>query len=217
MDTSRQMSNEATIPFASPGMEAGLRINIGSGLSGARGWYNIDNSPTILLSRLPLGRKLFRAPQWPEDVHRHDVKKGLPFADQSAEHIYSSHTFEHFNWDESLAIAKECFRVLKPGGVLRIVVPDLGLFVREYLSNPDPLASHRFLDRLEVRHNVHDLVHPGAHHSQMLDERSLVHLMRLAGFPHPEVCRYCESRIPRIAEVELEGRKNESLYVESAR
>src|SRR5450755_1734090 len=110
-------------PFPEETMES--KVNIGSGLSGAPGWYNIDNSPTILLSRLPLGRQLFRTPNWPKDVHRHNVKKGLPFADQSVRYIYSSHTFEHFTWEDSVLIAKECFRVLQTGGVIRIVVPDL--------------------------------------------------------------------------------------------
>ena len=88
------------------------KINIGSGISGALGWCNFDNSPTILLSRLPVLRRIQRIPRWPRDVRRHDVRKGLPFADQSAVYIYSSHTFEHFTWNESLRIAKECYRVL---------------------------------------------------------------------------------------------------------
>ncbi len=194
-----------------------LKINIGSGLSGAPGWYNIDNSPTILLSRIPLGRRLLRTPDWPKDVHRHDVKKGLPFADQSASYIYSSHTFEHFTWVESLRVAKECLRVLRPGGVLRIVVPDLRLIVREYLEDSNPLASRRFLDRLALSHTFHDWVHPGANHSQLFDERSLTHLLQQAGFPHSEVSRFMESRIPDIARIELTERKSESLYVEGVK
>jgi ubiquinone/menaquinone biosynthesis C-methylase UbiE len=192
-----------------------LKINIGSGLSGATGWYNIDNSPTIVLSRIPFGRRLFRTPDLPKDVHRHDVKKGLPFADGSVSCIYSSHTFEHFTWPEALGVARECLRVLRPGGVLRIVVPDLRLIVHEYLADPDPLASHRFLNRLSLGHTFHDVVHPGANHSQMFDERSLIHLLQQAGFSHPQASRFMESRISDIAQVELESRKSESLYVEA--
>ena len=194
-----------------------FKINIGCGLSGAPGWCNIDNSPTIPLSRLKLGRLLFRTPAWPKDVRRHDVKKGLPFADQSVSCIYSSHTFEHFSWAESLAVAKECFRVLRPGGVLRIVVPDLQLIAREYLRDSDPMASHRFVDRLLLRHTIHDLFHRGAHHSQMFDESSLIALLRRAGFEQPAVSNFMQSRIADIALIELEQRKHESLYVESIR
>jgi SAM-dependent methyltransferase len=194
-----------------------LKINIGCGLSGARGWCNIDNSPTIPLSRLRLGRRLFRTPAWPKDVRRHDVKKGLPFADESVSCIYSSHAFEHFSWAESLAIAKECFRVLRRGGVLRVVVPDLRLIAREYLMDSDAMASHRFVERLLLSHTIHDLFHPGAHHSQMFDENSLIALLRQAGFEEPAVCSFMQSRIADISLIELEQRKHESLYVESVR
>ena len=107
--------------------------------------------------------------------------------------------------------------MLRPGGVLRIVVPDLRLIVHEYLTDPDPLASHHFLDRLSMGHTFHDLIHPGANHSQMFDERSLMHLLQQAGFSHSEVSRFMESRIPDIARIELAERKNESLYVESVK
>lgn len=72
------------------------KVNIGCSLSGAAGWYNVDNSPTIPLSRVPGLRRFFRLPAWPRDVRRLDVRKGLPFADQSVSYIYSSPTFEHF-------------------------------------------------------------------------------------------------------------------------
>lgn len=194
-----------------------LKINIGSGLSGARGWYTIDNSPTIFLSRVPGMRQLFRTPEWPRDVRYHNVKRGLPFSDQSVSYIYSSHTFEHFTWTESLCVARECFRVLRPGGLLRIVVPDLRLIASEYLDSSEAMASHRFVDRLSLSHTLHDLIHPGANHSQMLDQRSLVHLLRQAGFGHPKVCGFMQSSMPNIAEIELAVRKDESLYVESSR
>jgi predicted SAM-dependent methyltransferase len=200
-----------------PSANKELKINIGCGLSGAPGWCNIDNSPTIPLSRLKLGRRFFRTPAWPNDVRRYDVKKGLPFANRSVSCIYSSHTFEHFSWAESLAVARECFRVLRPGGVLRIVVPDLQLIAREYLRDSDPMASHRFVDRLLLSHTIRDLFHRGAHHSQMFDESSLIALLRQAGFEQPAVSNFMQSRIADITLIELEQRKHESLYVESVR
>ena len=192
-----------------------LKINIGSGLSGAPGWYNIDNSPTIVLSRFPFGRKLFKTPPWPKDVRRHNVIKGLPFPDESVSYIYSSHTFEHFTWDDSIAVAQECYRVLRWGGVLRIVVPDLRKVVDEYLKDDDPLASHRMLQRLSLSHTLHDLIHPGANHSQMFDEQSLTYLFRRVGFVRPAVSTFNQSCIPDVTSIELEVRARESLYVES--
>src|SRR5258706_701623 len=149
---------------------AELKLNIGCGTSGIEGWVNIDNSPSILLSRLPFGRRIFRTPDWPRDVRRADVRKRIPFFDASVLYIYSSHTFEHFTYDESLAVAKECFRVLQPGGILRIVVPDLGTIVRDYLADTaNPKASHRFIGRLLLTSGVRDALQPGAHHKPKFD------------------------------------------------
>jgi predicted SAM-dependent methyltransferase len=197
---------------------AELKLNIGCGTSGIEGWVNIDNSPSILLSRLPLGKRIFKTPDWPRDVRRADVRKRIPFGDASVACIYSSHTFEHFSYEESLAVARECFRVLQPGGILRIVVPDLGIMVRDYLGDTsDPMASHRFVSRLLLTANIRDLVHAGAHHKQMFDGRSLIHMLQEAGFATPELSTFGSSRIDEIAEIELESRRCESLYVEGAR
>ncbi len=193
------------------------KVNIGCGLSGAKGWYNIDNSPTITLSRLPLWRKLVKTPPWPCDVRRHDVRKGLPFESGSVRYIYSSHTFEHFSYESSLRLAKECFRALEPGGIVRVVVPDLRLIVQCYLQDGSPLASHCFVQRLSLHHSVRDLIHPGANHSQMFDERSLCHLLQEAGFSQVRVAKFRDSAIPDIADIELEQRRSESLYVEAQR
>jgi predicted SAM-dependent methyltransferase len=197
---------------------AELKLNIGCGTSGIVGWVNVDNSPSILLSRVPLGRRMFRTPDWPRDVRRADVRKRIPFSDSSVGCIYSSHTFEHFTYQESRAVARECHRVLRPGGVLRIVVPDLAILVRDYLADSaDPMASHRFVSRLLLTASLRDLVHAGAHHKQMFDARSLVHMLREVGFPTPEVSTFGNSRIAQIADIELESRRSESLYVEATR
>jgi len=195
-----------------------LKLNIGCGTSGIEGWVNIDNSPSILLSRLPLGRRIFRTPDWPRAVRRADVRKRIPFPDSSVACIYSSHTFEHFTYEESRAVARECFRVLRPGGTLRIVVPDLGIIVRDYLADTaDAMASHKFVSRLLLTANLRDLMHAGAHHQQMFDARSLVQMLLGAGFRVPEVSSFGSSRIAEIAQIELESRRAESLYVEAAR
>jgi predicted SAM-dependent methyltransferase len=195
-----------------------LKLNIGCGTSGIEGWVNLDNSPSILLSRLPLGRRIFRTPDWPRDVRRADVRKRIPFPDSSVWCIYSSHTFEHFTYEESRTVARECHRVLRPGGVLRVVVPDLGILVRDYLADSaDAMASHRFISRLLLTAGLRDIVHAGAHHKQIFDARSLVHVLREVGFPTPEVSTFGSSRIAQIAEIELESRRSESLYVEATR
>jgi predicted SAM-dependent methyltransferase len=78
-----------------------------------------------------------------------NLLKGVPFADNSVDVVYHSHVLEHF-WDtDGLSFMKECFRVLKPNGIIRVVVPDLEQIVRVYLTNleaglkAEPLANEK--------------------------------------------------------------------------
>lgn len=59
-----------------------------------------------------------------------DITKPLPFADCSAEYILIEHGLEHVNCLQGFEFLKEAFRVLKPGGVLRICVPILGRIMK---------------------------------------------------------------------------------------
>jgi predicted SAM-dependent methyltransferase len=147
-----------------------------------------------------------------------DVRRRIAFPDASVSYIYSSHTFEHFTYEESLAVSIECYRVLRPGGIMRVVVPDLEIIVRQYLANStDPKASHRFIGRLLLLSGIRDVLHPGAHHRQMFDRKSLPYMLKEAGFLSPEVSGFKNSRIPDIQDIELESRRAESLYVECER
>ena len=59
----------------------------------------------------------------------HDMlKKPWPFDNDEFEGIVASHVFEHFNCQDDLLIINECYRILKPTGILRISVPDPELF-----------------------------------------------------------------------------------------
>jgi len=64
-----------------------------------------------------------------------DVRLGLPFAEDSIRGIYTSHVMEHFDAKTVLKLLREFYRVLKPDGTLRIVVPSLEYAVRAYTDN----------------------------------------------------------------------------------
>jgi hypothetical protein len=89
------------------------------------------------------------------------------------------------------------------------------LLVRDYLADNDALASHTLISRMMLSHSLQDLVHPGSNHSQMFDARSLAHLLREAGFANPGLRDFRDSAIPEIEGLELEVRRDESLYVEA--
>lgn len=70
-----------------------------------------------------------------EAVIAHNLKDGIPFPDQSFDVVYHSHVLEHFSKTEAEPFIKECYRVLRPQGILRVVVPDLEEMARMYLHS----------------------------------------------------------------------------------
>ena len=70
-----------------------------------------------------------------------DVNSGLPFSSEFADVCYSSHVLEHLDKAGARNLIAECFRVLKRGGVIRLVLPDLEALAREYLRVLDAVTS----------------------------------------------------------------------------
>ena len=90
-------------------------LNLGCGTRFHSAWTNID-----FIGATP-------------EVISHNLRNGLPYADDAAEVVYHSHVLEHFSRDDGRAFLRECRRVLKPGGIIRVVVPDLESVVATYL------------------------------------------------------------------------------------
>ena len=90
-------------------------LNAGCGTRFHSAWTNIDFSSTS------------------ENVIACDLSKGIPFPDNFFDIVYHSHLLEHFSKQDSESFIKECYRVLHPKGVLRVVVPDLEQLARIYL------------------------------------------------------------------------------------
>lgn len=67
-------------------------------------------------------------------VIAHDLNRGIPFPDATFDAIYHSHVLEHFAPPQGAQFIAECRRVLKPGGILRVAVPDLEQICRLYLA-----------------------------------------------------------------------------------
>jgi SAM-dependent methyltransferase len=91
-------------------------LNLGCGQRLHPAWTNID-----FVSTQP-------------GVIAHNLLKGIPAADASADVVYHSHVLEHFLKGDGERFIAECHRVLKPGGWLRVAVPDLEKIVRGYLD-----------------------------------------------------------------------------------
>ncbi len=91
------------------------RLNLGCGSRLAPEWTNVDVRPRDL-------------------VLAHDLRRPLPFNSDVFDLVYHSHVLEHFRRKDVSPFLLECRRVLRPGGVIRVAVPDLEEIVRQYLS-----------------------------------------------------------------------------------
>ena len=101
------------------GGEAMRYLNLGCGKRYHSSWINIDI-----------------APQGPE-IRAYDLSKGIPLPEGSCDVVYHSNLLEHLRRPQARHLMKECFRVLRPGGILRVAVPDLEQICRMYLTKLD--------------------------------------------------------------------------------
>jgi predicted SAM-dependent methyltransferase len=100
-----------------------VKINFGCGVEQhVPGWINVDSD--------------FRAA--PDIVA--DLSREMPFPSASVDFIFSEALLEQLNLAQSEIFLKECRRVLKPTGVMRLLAADLEKFARAYLDNPDWLV-----------------------------------------------------------------------------
>ena len=91
------------------------RLNIGCGYITHPDWVNLDIAPASPI------------------VQSFDLRQGLPEVNASVDVCYNSHVLEHLSTMDAEFLVQDCFRVLKSGGIFRLVVPDLEQIVREYL------------------------------------------------------------------------------------
>lgn len=122
-----------------------LNLGCGSKISGCDEVVNIDWSPLLrirenpVVSRLaPLfldRKRLERFLELKGNILVYDLSRGIPFPDNSVDVVYHSHLLEHLDRALAPRFMTEVLRVLRPGGIHRIVVPDWERLCRAYLSN----------------------------------------------------------------------------------
>src|SRR5947208_6224209 len=192
--------------------QRGGRVNIGCGDHPTQGWINLE-----VISH--------------PGVYFWDCRSGLPFSDGTVAAIYSEHFFEHLDLEtEARPFLRECLRCLQSGGVLRIVVPDAGAYLRAFSGPWQPLADMRPLDwtangwrdgRLGWVYQtkmqfMNAIFRQRTEHKYAYDAETLVLVMREAGFVDVVVQEFGVSIDSKMVP-DSNDRRTESLYVEAVK
>lgn len=181
-----------------------LYVNVASSYLVLEEFLNLDNHPFLRLLSLYPFLKYVLAPGHREMMDklreaksravlkRHDCRHRLPFRDNSVDHILCSHFLEHVYPDEARAIVQGFYRVLKPGGTLHVIVPDLATIVEDYRAGQyDVTAVDNFFRESNLSQNVRPSLKFrflefigsfGLYHRWMYDDVSMRHLLTSVGF-----------------------------------
>lgn len=180
------------------GQEA-VKINLGSGHWKLPGWVNVDidsgSRPDVLA----------------------DLSAPLPFRASVADFMHTEDFLDQLDLDGARRFLRECHRILKPGGVIRILTPDVEKLARMYLENPEGLKK---LWRENVGVDLAfgtagEILNVGmrfAGHTFLYDAETLTAMLAECGFTARQVS-YRQSRHPELTGLDLRSPENAlSLY-----
>lgn len=199
------------------------KLNLGCGSQVVDRWINVDYALGARIAKYPLVSflinriKLFNL-SWDKRIFIHDLTCELPWADEEVDIIYTSHTLEHLSKQDGYYLLSESFRILRNGGVLRVVVPDLNIAVDQY--NNGEILAEDFLEHLGVKlskaRGLRGIIkklneYP---HQCMYNVDRLMAILERIGFVVHEMA-YAESRIDDIEEIELKGRTKDAIVLEA--
>lgn len=141
-----------------------------------------------------------------------DLRQPLPFPENSIAHIYHEHLLEHLSLSDGFNLTKECFRVLRSGGVMRVGVPNAGGYIDSYRKRGNTyLRSYRPkapTDLIAIMEVFYFYGHRAAY-----DFETLALLCKSAGFQDVEEREWGDSSY-RPDEDSLK-RRSGTLYVEA--
>jgi predicted SAM-dependent methyltransferase len=204
-------------------------INLGCGLDNPPNWIGIDGGITLFfVHKFPkcISRFLFKIFRMSQnysfdEYHKkakslklihHELLYGIPFFDNTIPNIYSSHFFEHIFLTDARYLLNECYRVLRPSGVMRIAVPSLD---EEIKNIEKALKEYKIGNIDQVQHYVTSEIigfnDRYSNHRYMYNFDKLKILFEEFGFKNIKQHKFKEGAIP---DVELLDTR-ESLFVEA--
>ncbi len=180
-------------------------LHLGCGERILEGWLNVDLLPTA------------------REVIGFNLRAGLQFLDDaSVDFIYHEHFFEHLDRRSARKLLGECLRVLRPGGRMRISMPDLDRMIRRYLAgwcdDEREFAEYRrmlFGDQLlNTPGELLNLSFRGWEHQFVYGEKDITRLLELNGFRNVRRFSHGESDVNVLRGIETRSGEREPLIVE---
>jgi predicted SAM-dependent methyltransferase len=118
---------------------ADIKLNLGCGAVRPRGWINTDSSLNANIQKIPFVGKIITRPfnkvvYDGGDMVYMNLNKPWKYANDSVDVVYASHLFEHLTISSANLFLSESYRCLKPGGVIRLAVPDLYKICKKYID-----------------------------------------------------------------------------------
>lgn len=196
-----------------------IKVNLGSGPNSAPGWINYDWGVLAYLSKHKSIRGyLIKAGalnksydrEWPK-IKLVNLKRRLPLNSDSVDYIYCSHLLEHLEKWEALNLLKECFRVLKRGAFLRVVVPDIDKLIKKR-TDGDSFCRQWWGYEKDVERLANYFIRG---HQWMYDEKSIVNILKAASFRKIEVLGFRKGMVPDINKLDINIHKFLSIYAEA--
>jgi SAM-dependent methyltransferase len=220
-----------------------LNLGCGTKASPSERVINIDWSIYLRVRKNPFlravshiaftGERRARLNSLPKNVLVYNLAKGVPFGNCSVDAVYHSHLLEHLDRDVAVEFLKEVLRVLKPGGIHRICVPDFERACKDYVAHltacdndPDEWKLHEGCIATILEQSVRrepmgtsqqgrlrrfienallgDARKRGETHQWMYDRISLCSLLGTLGYREINVEEHNKSRIPGWSELGLE-------------
>lgn len=210
-------NHRAEVPDERP-----VKVNLGSSLLVAPGWVNLDGALSALVATWPVpalrlfyrlaGIRAVLGEQEFVDILRsnrfvhHNLEYGIPLPDQSVDYVFSSHFLEHLSKASGAGLMTETMRILRPGGVVRILIPDLAVAVAAYQEGRKEEALEGIFEAWELG--------DFARHRYMYDYDLLEAMLERVGFTD---VRRCQTREGRVPDLEVLDRRDGSLIVEAAK
>lgn len=185
-----------------------VKVNVGSFTTMFHyGWINMDQHD--------LGEW---AKKFSFNYKQHDARKPLPFENGTVDMMYHCHFLEHLDYRAGMTFLRECARVIKPDGVMRIILPDAAGLMAKYQKNElgmyDELNDGCAASSAQIS-KLWTLLMSG--HSSMYDESTLHDTLEWAGFSQVKRMAFRSSFSKQMLTETVDMYPSLSLFVEAIR